>query len=117
MYKSTADMGLVTNNIGDQGAIKLCKLIKQTKSMKYMSIIMNGITEVGLNEIAEAIQENSSLTYFDYSQYGVEVDQQMQQSIKNKLKSNMTDSDVKLRILKHGKSIRYIDSIYRNNMK
>jgi Ran GTPase-activating protein (RanGAP) involved in mRNA processing and transport len=117
MYKSTADMGLVTNNIGDQGAIKLCRLIRQTKSIKYMSIIMNGITETGLNAINDAIQENSSLIYFDYTQYGIEVNQQLQKSIKDKLKLNMSESDVKLRILKHGKSIRYIDSIYRNNMK
>jgi Ran GTPase-activating protein (RanGAP) involved in mRNA processing and transport len=117
MYKSTADMGLVTNNIGDLGAIKLCNLIKSTKTIKYMSIMMNGITETGLNAVAEAIQENSSLIYFDYSQYGVEVNQQMQKNIKDKLKLNMTESDVKLRILKHGQSIRYIDSIYRNNMK
>lgn len=117
MYKSTSDMGLVTNNIGDLGAIKLCELIKQTKSIKYISIIMNGLTNVGLEAVADAIQENSSLIYFDSAQYGIEIDQKMQQKIKDKLKSNMTESDVKLRILKHGKSIRYIDSIYRNNMK
>ena len=117
MYKSTSDMGLVTNNIGDVGAIKLCELIKLTKSIKYMSIMMNGITKVGLDAIASAIELNSSLIYFDYSQYGVENDQQLMNQIKNKLASNKTDSDVKLRILKHGQSIRYIDSIYRNNMK
>jgi Ran GTPase-activating protein (RanGAP) involved in mRNA processing and transport len=117
MYKSTADMGLVTNNIGDVGAIKLCELIKRTKTIKYMSIMMNGITERGLNAIADAIQENNSLIYFDYTQYGVGISQQMLNDIKNKLKSNMNETDVKLRILKHGQSIRYIDSIYRNNMK
>ena len=117
MYKSTADMGLVTNNIGDTGAIKLCELIKRTKSIKYISIMMNGLTKNGLYTINQAIEQNSSLIYFDSAQYGVENDQCITKQIKNKLKSNITDSDVKLRVLKHGQSIRYIDSIYRNNMK
>lgn len=123
MYKSTSDMGMITNNIGDAGATKLCRLIEFNKKIIFLNIMMNGIREKGLELIAQAIKNNNSLLYFEYKQYGVQTPQTVNTIIRKKLKANWEDCKLKgipvvpLRILKHGKNIRFIDSIYRNSMK
>lgn len=123
MYKSTSDMGMITNNIGDAGAIKLCKLIESNKKMVYLNVMMNGLTEKGLECLAEAIKLNDSLLYFEYKQYGTHTPQHVNTIVRKKLESNWKICEsqgipvVPLRTLKHGKKIRFIDSIYRNSMK
>ncbi len=119
MYKSTSDMGLVTNNIGDQGINILTEMIKNNKSIQYLSVMMNGITKKGIEQLSEAIQLNNTIIYIDFAQYGVEIPQQLYHNIKSKTELNRTNSNYtrKLRNLKHGENIHWIDSIYRNNMK
>ncbi len=123
MYKSTSDMGMITNNIGDSGASKLCRLIESNKKIIFLNIMMNGIKEKGLELIGEATKKNNSLLYFEYKQYGVQTPQTVNTIIRKKLKANWEDCKSKgipvvpLRILKHGKNIRFIDSIYRNSIK
>lgn len=117
MYKSTSDMGMITNNIGDLGATKLCRLIESNKSIQYLSVMMNGITNVGLELMANSLMKNNSILYFDYKQYGIETLQQVNIMIKDKLKENRDTNTIVLRNLKHGNKIRFIDSIYRNSMK
>ncbi len=117
LYKSTSDMGMIANNIGDSGAAKLCRLIESNKTIQYLSVMMNGITSTGLELLANSIQSNSSIKFFDYKQYGIQPSQQVNSMIISKLKSNRGDSKVELRNIKHGNKIRFIDSIYRNSMK
>ncbi len=117
MYKSTSDMGMITNNIGDSGAAKLCRLIESNKSIQYLSVMMNGITNSGLELFANSIQANDSILFFDYKQYGIQSYQKVSSIITSKLKSNRGDSKLELRNIKHGNKIRFIDSIYRNSMK
>jgi Ran GTPase-activating protein (RanGAP) involved in mRNA processing and transport len=119
MYKSTSDMGLITNNIGDEGMSLLTELIKSNKSIQYLSVMMNGMTKKGIEELNQAIQSNETIMYVDFAQYGVEIPQQLYSSIKAKVESNRINSGYtrKLRNLKHGENIHWIDSIYRNNMK
>ena len=84
MYKSTSDMGMITNNIGDQGAIKLCKLIESNKKMVYLNVMMNGLTEKGLECLAESVKQNNSLLYFEYKQYGTHTPQTVNKIIRTK---------------------------------
>ena len=119
MYKSTSDMGMITNNIGDEGMKLLSKLVLENKKIQYLSIMMNGITNVGLELLAESLEKNNSLMYLDWAQYGIDVSQKINSQIRNKIEANRTNSGFtkKLRNLKHGEQIHRIDSIYRNNMK
>ncbi len=118
MYKSTSDMGMITNNIGDSGASKLCRLIETNNSIQYLSVMMNGITNTGLELMANSLQKNNSILYYDYKQYGVQTTQSVNTMIKNKLAENHKNfPSLTQRNLKHGNKIRFIDSIYRNSMK
>jgi hypothetical protein len=119
LYKSTSDMGMITNNIGDEGMNILTKLIENNKSIKYLSIAMNGLTSKGIELLANSVDKSDSLMYIDFSQYGIEIPQKLYSKIKSKVKSNRISSNynINLRNLKHGENIHWIDSIYRNNMK
>jgi len=119
LYKSTSDMGMVTNNIGDEGINILTKLIENNKSIKYLSIAMNGLTDKGIELLANSVDKSDSLMYIDFSQYGNKMPEKLYSKIKSKVKSNRINSNYSksLRNLKHGENIHWIDSIYRNNMK
>lgn len=119
MYKSTSDMGMITNNIGDVGIELLGELIKTNNTIKYISVMMNGLTIKGINQMATDLEHNNSLMYFDYAQYGIEIPQKILFNIRNKIETNRNNAEYtrKLRNLKHGEQIHWIDSIYRNNMK
>jgi len=116
MYKSTSDMGMVTNNMGDNGAKKLKNLIENNNKILFMSIMMNGITKEGMDEITKSIEKNDTLLYFEHRQYNLNYDRDVFNRIINKLEENKKNYEgviPKLRVLKHGKSIFTIDSIYR----
>lgn len=117
MYKATADMGMITNNIADAGAAKICRLIQSNTRLQYLSVMMNGITVVGLEQLAKAMLTNDTLLHFDWKQYGIANTQKIFSAIDQKLKKNSGNQISVLRNLKHGSKIRYIDSIYRNSMK
>ena len=119
MYKSTSDMGMITNNIGDQGIHILSELIKSNKSIKYLSVMMNGLSLKGIEYLFDAVKQNDTLMYVDFAQYGINIPQKIYSGIKDKVESNRVKSNYtrKLRNLKHGEQIYYIDSIYRNNTK
>ena len=119
MYKSTSDMGMITNNMGDVGIEHLSELIKENRSIQFLSVMMNGISSKGIELLKNAIEKNTSLMYLDYAQYGIEISQTLLTQINDKMKSNRLNSNYtrKLRNLKHGEQIHWIDSIYRNNMK
>jgi Ran GTPase-activating protein (RanGAP) involved in mRNA processing and transport len=119
LYKSTSVMGMITNNIGDEGMNILSKLIENNKSIKYLSIAMNGLTSKGIEILSNSLDKSDSLMYVDFSQYGIEIPQKFYSKIKSKVKSNRINANYNrsLRNLKHGENIHWIDSIYRNNMK
>jgi len=73
-YKATSDMGMITNNIGDEGIKKLAPLIENNNKIQFMSVLMNGITKDGLDQIMESIEKNDTMLYFDYKQYNVNYD-------------------------------------------
>ena len=119
MYKSTGDMGMITNNIGDEGMKILSELVEKSTSIQYFSVMMNGMTESGIEYLADALDKSTTLMYVDFAQYGVEISQKLSSRIRNKIQSNRTNANFtrKQRNVKHGEQIHWIDSIYRNNMK
>jgi len=123
LYKSTADMGAVSNNIGDGGVPAICELIENNKSIRYLNISMNNISNEGIMRISDSLEMNTSIWYFQYMQYGNEVQQVIIQKINDILERNralepsITFGTEHMRMLKHSKKIVNIDSIYRNSMK
>ncbi len=119
MYKSTSDMGMITNNMGDNGIELLGELIKQNSTLQFLSVVMNGLTTKGIEILNDAIQSNNTIMYLDWAQYGIDVPQKLSTQLRNKIDTNRTNAGFtrRLRNLKHGEQIHRIDSIYRNNMK
>lgn len=122
MYKSTADMGEITNRISDAGAKFMAQLLVENKTIQYLSVTNNDISNDGLTMIGEALKQNSSLLYLDFKQYFIDMSQGVYFDIKNKLKENRKNNNISednehLRYLKHTNDIVNIDSIYRNSGK
>jgi Ran GTPase-activating protein (RanGAP) involved in mRNA processing and transport len=122
LYKSTGDMGAVTNNIGDAGKEAIADLLKHNTSLRYLNISMNNISAEAMEHIVDALDTNTHIWWFYYTQYGVEMPQQLVQRINCILARNrslhpgMVFDDTFLRHFKHSRKIDKIDSIYRNNM-
>lgn len=119
MYKSTSDMGLITNNIGDEGMRILSELIEKNTTLKYLSVTMNGLSKEGITLLAQAIDKNSSLIHIDFEQYGLNMPLDLYVQIKTKVEQNRENQNITtpIRYLKHSHKITTIDSIYRNTMK
>ena len=122
MYKSTADMGEITNRISNEGVPFIVKLIKENKTIEYLSILHNDISNEAMKHIESALRENDTLLYLDFKQYFVGIEQDVYVNIREKLKKNrymkgIADEKEYFRTLKHTKEIINIDSIYRNNSK
>jgi Ran GTPase-activating protein (RanGAP) involved in mRNA processing and transport len=123
MYKSTADMGEITNRISDIGAFWVAKLISENTVIKYLSCLHNGISESGVKDLIDAYETNKTILYFAITQYGLVIDQELtnrHKSIQDRNASILTAEAVAKdhsRILRHSKKIYAIDSIYRNSAK
>ena len=124
MYKSTADMGEITNRIGLTGSMWIGKFIAENKSIEYLSILHNDIPEEGINNIAEALTVNDTIVSLDFKQYFTGIHKDIHQKIMDKLKFNyqlkgISEAEIGtyVRELKHTPDIVNIDSIYRNNDK
>lgn len=126
LYKSTADMGMIPNNISNSGTQYICELIEYNKSIQYLNISMNNIDSEHIDKISESLEKNTNILYFYYKQYGQEIKQEVIQKINKILDRNrliykehtgieITEENV--RIIKHSNKVKNIDSIYRNSMK
>lgn len=125
-YLATADMGELTNRIGDRGAGAVANLLRENKVLKLLSIAQNDISNVGLGKVAHALEENTSLLYCDFQQFGLQATPEIKASIHASLSRNiasnldgMTFQEFQehslKRELQHTKDVWNIDSIYRNN--
>lgn len=126
LYKSTADMGELPNNIGDDGVDEICAFLEKNNSVKVMSIEHNGISAGGIDRIAQSLEKNDTMLYLYAKQYGICLHQSISGKMKGQLEKNIAQNlgvtfsefmNEKLRILKHGKRVNHIDSIYRNSAK
>jgi len=126
LYKSTADMGEIPNNMSDLAVSSLCELIEQNQSLLYLNVSMNNISEDGINKLADSLEKNNNILFFYYKQYGININQQIIQKINFILNRNIqkyqqmhqvvVDTEF-ARTLKHSYRVKNIDSIYRNSMK
>ncbi len=125
LYKSTSDMGELPNNICDEGAKYVAKFIEKNKSVQIMNIEHNNITEKGLEIVFNALEKNKTMLYLYYAQRGVKIDKKLMNKLKEKMRENIKNNlgitlqefvSNKRRYIKHTDKIKYIDSIYRNNM-
>jgi Ran GTPase-activating protein (RanGAP) involved in mRNA processing and transport len=122
LYKSTADMGEITNRIGDEGARWISKLISENTSLEFVSVLHNDISNDGIADILLGLQHNENLLYLETKQYFVGIEQDVQKKINdilnvNRSRKGITSPRSYLRFLKHTDDIVNIDSIYRNNDK
>jgi Ran GTPase-activating protein (RanGAP) involved in mRNA processing and transport len=126
LYKSTADMGMIPNNISNDGTKYICELIESNKSIRYLNIGMNNIDSEHIEKIVDSLEKNFTILYFHYKQYGQEIKQQVVQKIEQIIKRNrdvykketgIDCSNEHHRLMKHSRKVLNIDSIYRNNMK
>lgn len=125
LYKSTADLGELPNNIGDKGAEYVAEFIKNNKSVEFISVLHNDISAEGVKLLSLALEMNDNICFIMYEQYGVDIPQEVRVSIKDKLsqnilrKYNMSLGDFcndKLRYIKGSSKLKNIDSVYRNRM-
>jgi Ran GTPase-activating protein (RanGAP) involved in mRNA processing and transport len=120
-YKSTIDMGVMVNRIGDRGAEWIGKLITENNTLKTIDLAYNDITDIGMTFLANAVEKNEGLFYLHYAEHMHPVNKEINRKILGKLnknanKVNQTLSTLHERYIKHSKDIRLIDSIYRNKM-
>ena len=126
LYKSTADMGMIPNNISNDGYEYIANLIELNKSIRYFNISMNNIDSEHMDKIANALEKNTNIIYFFYKQYGQNIKQEVITKIDTILERNQilykeqtgfeTNAE-HMRIMKHSNKVKNIDSIYRNSMK
>jgi Ran GTPase-activating protein (RanGAP) involved in mRNA processing and transport len=125
LYKSTADMGMIPNNISNDGYKSICDLIETNQSMLYFNISMNNIDSEHMSKIADALESNDKIIYFYYKQYGQEIKQEVITKINTILLRNckkfesetgITPNNEYQRMLKHSYKVKNIDSIYRNSI-
>lgn len=121
LYKATADMGTLPNNISNDGVQNVCEFIEST-NVEYLNISMNNIDSEHMEFIAHSLEKNKSITYFHYKQYGQEIKQNVVELIDKYINRNRNlkggeYTNETLRLLKHSNKVLNIDSIYRNSMK
>lgn len=124
IYKATADIGELANDIGDNGVNDICNLIINNQKLQFLSVLHNGFTSDGMKKLHDAVLKNNNLLEFQYEQFGLLIDKDVKKNIDVKIKQNIDTNlgmDFKQfllerRSMKHFPKIRYIDSIYRNNM-
>lgn len=126
LYKSTADMGMIPNNISNEGYEYICELLEGQNNIRYLNISMNNIDNNHIEKIVSSLEKNNKVIYFFYKQYGQNIEQNVIQKIDNILERNRTlykeqtgfdATDEHMRFMKHSSKIKNIDSIYRNSMK
>lgn len=125
LYKSTADLGELPNNIGDKGLEYIIEFIKNNKSVEVLNIIHNDISSEGIDRLADALLLNDTICWIYYAQYGIEIKQETHLTIKNKMAQNINQHynttiddycNNILRFVKGSKKLKNIDSVYRNRM-
>lgn len=125
-YKSTADMGELTNKIGlKDGPTYVAQYLEKNKVLKMLNININDIGMKGVRIIFDALKKNNTLLHLEHYQYGLVTTKEMNDEVDALLDRNcMTSAKMsfkdfkktKFRQMKHTKQIFNIDSVYRNSM-
>ncbi|WP_371357562.1 hypothetical protein [Hydrocoleum sp. CS-953] len=126
LYKSTSDLGELPNYFDGCGAELIADFIRTNNTVKILGLADTNIREGGFEIIANALEENHTLLDLQYQQFRSQLPQELEVRIRCLLARNIQEqlgmsvqefhSSLK-REIKHSDQIRFIDSIYRNNMK
>ncbi|GGA43562.1 hypothetical protein [Okeania sp. KiyG1] len=126
LYKSTADLGELPNYFDGYGAELIAEFIRTNNTVKILGLQDTNIREGGFEIITDALEENHTLMNLQYQQFRYQLPQELEARIGSFLARNIQEqlgmsvqefkSSLKGEI-KHSDQIRFIDSIYRNNMK
>jgi len=127
LYKSTADMKEVSNNVGLEGGLALAMFIENNQTLKVLDMRSMHIPLEGLQAVAEAMEKNHTLLYVYPEQYGLKSSEAKDalKKIREACNRNCIAAGYEdlqdfcsnhLRVLKHTKRVEHIDSIYRNAM-
>ncbi|MDJ0516543.1 MAG: hypothetical protein QNJ74_09905 [Trichodesmium sp. MO_231.B1] len=126
LYKSTSDMGELPNYFDGFGAELIADFIRSNNTLQILGLMDTNIREGGFEIIADALEKNHTLLDLQYQQFRSQLPQELEVRIRSLLARNIQEqlgmsvqkfhSSLK-REIKHSDQIRFIDSIYRNNMK
>jgi hypothetical protein len=115
--RATMDLGELGNFIEDEGALHLCDLIRNNNiKLRSLNITHNNITMKSIKLIIEAMKENSSLISFDYSQFGLPLNDHLTAEIDHILQTNrkfLTDKEIESILIPH--HVQEIYSVYRTH--
>lgn len=126
LYKSTADLRELPNYFDGPGAELVADFIRSNNTVKILGLMDTNIREGGFEIVADALEENHALLDLQYQQFRSQLPQELEARILSLLARNiqaqlgMSMQEFKMglkREIKHSDQIRFIDSIYRNNMK
>lgn len=125
LYKSTSDMGELPNYFDGIGADLIADFIANNKTVQILGLRDTNIRDGGFEIIAKALESNVSLMELEYHQFRYFIPETILSQIETFLTRNIQQQlgvsmaefrhTIK-REIKHTNQIRFIDSIYRNNM-
>lgn len=124
LYKSTPDLGELPNNFRGGGKY-IAEFMEKNKTCQGLDITTSHLNEEDLSLIATAMEKNHTLIYVKAEQHGLKTDSSKKflKQIQDICKRNITAQKMDynqvtkdFRFYKHLPSVRFIDSIYRNNM-
>ncbi|NES83173.1 MAG: hypothetical protein F6K10_18180 [Moorea sp. SIO2B7] len=125
LYKSTSDLGELPNYFDGVGADIIADFIRDNDTVQILGLMDTNIREGGFEIIADALEENHTLLDLSYQQFGFQLPKELKDRICSLLARNIKAQlgisiqefqNVLKREIKHSDQIRFIDSIYRNNM-
>ncbi|MGD1809560.1 hypothetical protein ACP6PL_29570 [Dapis sp. BLCC M126] len=125
LYKSTSDMGELPNYFDGCGAELIADFIRSNNTVQIFGLMDTNIREGGFEIIADALEDNHTLLDLQYQQFRSQLPQELEICIRSLLARNIKEQGMSVqefhsslkREIKHSDQIRFIDSIYRNNMK
>ena len=125
LYKSTADLGELPNYFDGAGAELIADFIRSNNKVQILGLQDTNIRAGGFEIIADALEKNHTLLDLQYQQFRAQLPQELEARINSLLARNIQEQGMSVqefqtslkREIKHSDQIRFIDSIYRNNMK
>lgn len=125
LYKSTSDLKELPNYFDGIGADLIADFIRSNDTVQILGLRDTNIREGGFALIADALAENQALLELYCEQFRSQLPKELENHIRFLLEGNIRSrlgisvqefqSTIK-REIKHSDRIRFIDSIYRNNM-
>ncbi|MEM9543352.1 MAG: hypothetical protein AAGA60_28155 [Cyanobacteria bacterium P01_E01_bin.42] len=125
LYKSTSALKELPNYFDAIGADLIAEFIRNNNTVQILGLRDTNIREGGFALIADALDKNQMLLDLQYEQFRSQLPKELEHRIHSLLERNIRSQlgisvqefqGTLKREIKHSDQIRFIDSIYRNNM-